>query len=79
MIEKQELIEALQRGSDNLLLSDVNSHFTIGDLKEIITNAMIKQFQILENIDDDDNYRLEDWQVNDVKLHYFKEWLQKYN
>lgn len=78
MKEIKKLIEALEKG-EKLLLSDVGCSFTIGDLKEIIINAMTKQYEILENDEDDKNYRLDDWKINDVKRHYFKEWLKNYN
>jgi hypothetical protein len=79
MKEIKKLIEALEKGDEKLLLSDVSCSFTIGDLKEIIINAMTKQYEILENDEDDKNYQLDDWQINDVKRHYFKEWLENYN
>jgi hypothetical protein len=44
-------------------------------LKEIIISAMAKQYEILEN---DENYQLCDWKANDVKRHYFEEWLKNH-
>ena len=66
----KKVLESLQKDDEKLLLSDVSCDFTIGDLKELITDAMIKQYQILEE------YKLADWKVNDVKIWYFKEWLK---
>ena len=79
MKEIKKLIEALEKGDEKLLLSDVSCSFTVGDLKEIIINAMAKQYEILENDENDKNYQLDDWKINDVKRHYFKEWLENYN
>lgn len=73
MEEIKKILESLEKGDEKLLLS-----VTVGDLKEIIINAMTKQYEILENNEYSENYELEDWKVNDVKRHYFKDWLKNY-
>lgn len=79
MEEIKKILEALEKGDEKLLLSNVSCSFTVGDFKEIIINAMTKQYEILENNEDSKSYQLDDWKINDVKRHYFKEWLENYN
>lgn len=78
MEEIKKILEALEKGDEKLLLSNVSCSFTVGDFKEIIINAMTKQYEILENNEDSKSYQLDDWKINDVKRHYFKEWLENY-
>lgn len=74
----KKILEALEKGDEKSLLFDISGSFTVGELKEIIINAMTKQYELLENDEDDKDYRLDDWQVNDVRRHYFKKWLKNY-
>lgn len=79
MREIKKILEALEKGDEKLLLSDVSCSFTIGELKDLIINSMTKMYEILEDNDYSGNHKLEDWQINDVKRHYFKDWLKNYN
>lgn len=74
----EEIIEALLTDDDTIRISAICCSFTVGDLKQMIINAMTKQYEILENYDGHRKYQLKDWQVNDVKKTHFKEWLKEY-
>jgi len=76
MEEIKKILEALEKGDEKLLLSDVSCSFTIGDLKEMIISAMLKQRMILQ---EDETKPLEDWQINDTRKWFFKEWIENYN
>lgn len=76
MEEIKKILNALEKGDDYLLLSDVSCNFTIGDLKELIISAMIKQRMLLQ---EDKAEPLEDWQIKDTRKWYFKDWLENYN
>ena len=69
------VLTSLKNGDDNLLLSHVNANYTIGDLKDMITDAMIKQRMFLQ---EDKTKPLEDWQIYDTKKWYFNDWLNSY-
>ena len=76
MEEIKKILEALEKGDEKLLLSDVSCSFTFGDLKEMIISAMLKQRMLLQ---EDETRPLEDWQINDTREWYFKDWLENYN
>lgn len=76
MEEIKKILEALEKGDEKLLLSDVSCSFTIGDLKEMIISAMLKQRMLLQ---EDETKPLKDWQINDTRKWYFKDWLENYN
>ena len=77
MSDIKKVIEALSDNNDKLLLSDVSNSFAVGDLKEIIVSAMIKQRQLIQP-DEDMHRPLKDWQIRDTKVWHFKEWLENY-
>jgi len=76
MEEVRKVLNALENADEKTLLSDVSCRFSIGDLKEIIINAMLKQRMILE---DDETKPLATWQIKDTRKWHFKEWLENYN
>ena len=72
----RKVLEVLGKGDEKLLLSDVSRSLTVGDLKEMIISAMIKQRMVLN---EDESEPLKDWQINDTRKWYFTEWLENYN
>ena len=77
MSDIKKAIEALLDNNDKLLLSDVSNSFTVGDLKEIIWSAMLRERQKMNGYEYE-NCPLEDWQINDTKTWHFNEWLNNY-
>jgi hypothetical protein len=75
MKEIKKVLEALEKGDEKLLLSDISRNFTVGDLKDMIISAMIKQRMVLQ---ENETEPLEDWQINDTRKWYFNEWLKNY-
>ena len=71
----KKVLDALEKGDEKLLLSDISCSFTVGDLKDMIISAMIKQRMVLQ---ENETKQLEDWQINDTRKWYFKEWLENY-
>ena len=68
--EKIEIVKAFRDCDENVLVFDVDNTLTIGELKEIIIRAMLKERCIL-----DDKARLDDWEIDDVKIWHFNDWL----
>jgi len=62
---KKGIIESLKRDKDEFIIS-----ITIGDLKELIINAMIKEDMIIHQ-----RVKLDDWRIKDIQKYDYKEWL----
>ena len=75
MSDIKKIIGALSDNDEKLLLSDVSNSFTVGDLKEMIWSAMLRERQKMNEYE---NAPLEDWQINDTKTWHFNEWLKNY-
>jgi hypothetical protein len=50
----------------------INKKITFGDIKSLIISAMIHMGEQFDS-------PLEDWQINDIKNHYFNDWVNEKN
>ena len=65
----QVILQELQKENSDALLRNIAIDFTVGDLKELLQRAMLKQYSILDG-------PLTDWKIRDTQRHYFKGFLQ---
>ena len=67
----QKILQALVENKQELLLANIDPTFKIGDLKELIISAMLKQRMYLQV---NEKAPLEGWKINDTRKWFFENW-----
>jgi hypothetical protein len=73
MEEIKKILEALEKGDEKLLLSDVSCSFTLGDLKQMLLSAIVKGRMVSnggEKMEDWQKYDNEKWHLTDLINNY---------